>query len=94
MLLRLSDAAVLPFQFTDTADTLMRYVVELEKLAADKKDAKVNLAPVRTAVEALRKAGQDYEQAYARVDRQCPRHAAGRRNCEPNHVAAVRAQTG
>ena len=69
LLLRLSDAAVLPFQFTDTADTLMRYVVELEKLAAEKKDAKVNLAPVRAAVEALRKAGQDYEQAYARVDR-------------------------
>ena len=69
LLLRLSDAAVLPFQFTDTADTLMRYVVELEKLAADKKDAKVNLAPVRAAVDALRKAGQDYEQAYARVDR-------------------------
>jgi N-acetylated-alpha-linked acidic dipeptidase len=69
LLLRLSDAAVLPFQFTDTADTLMRYVVELEKLAADKKDAKVNLAPVRAAVEALRQAGQDYEQAYARVDR-------------------------
>ncbi len=69
LLLRLSDAAVLPFQFTDTADTLMRYVVELEKLAAEKKDSKVNLAPVRTAVEALRKAGQDYEQAYARVDR-------------------------
>jgi len=69
LLLRLSDAAVLPFQFTDTADTLMRYVVELEKLAADKKDAKVNLAPVRAAVDALRQAGQDYEQAYARVDR-------------------------
>jgi N-acetylated-alpha-linked acidic dipeptidase len=69
LLLRLSDAAVLPFQFTDIADTLMRYVVELEKLAADKKDAKVNLAPVRAAVEALREAGQDYEQAYARVDR-------------------------
>ena len=29
----------------------------------------MNLAPVRAAVEALRKAGQDYEQAYARVDR-------------------------
>ena len=69
LLLRLADAPVLPFQFTDTADTLMRYVMELEKLAADKKDAKVSVTPVRAAVEALRKAGQDYEQAYARVDR-------------------------
>ena len=45
LLLRLADAPVLPFQFSDTADTLMRYVVELEKLAAAKKDAKVDLAP-------------------------------------------------
>ena len=53
LLLRLADAPVLPFQFSDTADTLMRYVVELEKLAAEKKDSKVDLAPVRAAVEAL-----------------------------------------
>ena len=48
---------MLPFQFSDTADTLMRYVVELEKLAAEKKDAKVDLAPVRAAVEALAPCG-------------------------------------
>ncbi len=35
LILRLADAPVLPFQFTDTADTLLRYVVELEKLARD-----------------------------------------------------------
>jgi len=69
LLLRLADAAVLPFQFSDTADTLMRYVVELEALNAAKRDAKVNLAPVRAAVESLRKAGAAYEEAYARVDR-------------------------
>jgi len=69
LLLRLADAPVLPFQFTDTADTLMRYVVELEKLAASKKDANVDLGPVRAAVESLQKAGQAYEQAYSGVDR-------------------------
>jgi N-acetylated-alpha-linked acidic dipeptidase len=69
LVLRLADAPVLPFQFTDTADTLMRYVVELEKLAAEKKDAKVNIAPVRAAVESLRRAGQAFEKAYANVDR-------------------------
>jgi N-acetylated-alpha-linked acidic dipeptidase len=69
LLLRLADAAVLPFQFTDTADTLMRYVVELEALAASKPDAKTNLAPVRAAVDALRRAGQSFEQAYAGVER-------------------------
>jgi N-acetylated-alpha-linked acidic dipeptidase len=67
LLLRLAEAPVLPFQFTDTADTLMRYVVELEALAAEKKDASVDLAPVRAAVESLRRAGQAFEQAYAGV---------------------------
>jgi N-acetylated-alpha-linked acidic dipeptidase len=67
LILRLADAPVLPFQFTDTADTLLRYVVELEKLAADKKDSKVDIRPVRAAVEALKAAGQNFEKAYASV---------------------------
>ena len=78
LLLRLADAPVLPFQFTDTADTLMRYVAELEKLAADQKDAKVDIAPVRAAVESLRQAGQAFEQAYARLDRQPSTALVGR----------------
>jgi N-acetylated-alpha-linked acidic dipeptidase len=69
LLLRLSDAPVLPFQFSDTADTLMRYVVELEKMAASKPAAKVDMRPVRTAVEALARAGQAYEKSYGRVGR-------------------------
>jgi N-acetylated-alpha-linked acidic dipeptidase len=67
LLLRLADAPVLPFQYSDTADTLLRYVVELEKLASDKKDSKVDLRPVRTAVEALKAAGENFEKAYASV---------------------------
>jgi N-acetylated-alpha-linked acidic dipeptidase len=67
LILRLADAPVLPFQYSDTADTLLRYVVELEKLAESKKDSKVDLRPVRTAVEALKTAGQDIEKAYAAV---------------------------
>jgi N-acetylated-alpha-linked acidic dipeptidase len=68
LLMRLADAAVLPFQFSDTADTLMRYVGELEKLAASKAgttNRAIDLVPVRTAVEALKRAGQIYEQAYS-----------------------------
>lgn len=69
--IRLADAPVLPFQFSDTADTLMRYVVEIEKLVASKADgkppAKVDLAPVRAAVDALKRAGQSYERAYSRL---------------------------
>jgi len=78
LVLRLADAPVLPFQFTDTADTLMRYVVELEKLAAEKKDAKLDLAPVRAAVESLRGAGQAFEKAYASVDRASSGSLVGR----------------
>ena len=78
LLLRLADAPVLPFQFSDTADTLMRYVVELEKLAAEKKDAKVDLGPVRAAVEALGRAGQAFERSYAGVDRVPSSALAGR----------------
>ena len=68
-MLRLADAPVLPFQFTDTADTLLRYVVELEKLAESKKDSKVDMTQVRTAVESLRAAAQSFEKAYAAVGR-------------------------
>jgi len=67
LIMRLADAPVLPFQFTDTADTLMRYVVELEKLAESKKDSKVDMKPVRSAVESLRSAAQAFEKAYAAV---------------------------
>jgi N-acetylated-alpha-linked acidic dipeptidase len=67
LVMRLADAPVLPFQFTDTTDTLMRYVVELEKLAETKKDSKVDMKPVRNAVESLRAAAQAFEKAYASV---------------------------
>jgi N-acetylated-alpha-linked acidic dipeptidase len=69
LILRLADAPVLPFQFTDTADTLMRYVVELEKLAATKKDSTVDMKPVRAAVDALKVAGQAFEKAYGSLSK-------------------------
>jgi hypothetical protein len=37
--LRLSEAAVLPFRFSDMSDTLARYAAEVQKLHAGKKDA-------------------------------------------------------
>ena len=67
LIMRLADAPVLPFQYTDTADTLLRYVAEIEKLAAQKKDSKVDMTPVRKAVEALKTAGQSFEKAYAAI---------------------------
>ncbi|MBV9036306.1 MAG: M28 family peptidase [Acidobacteriaceae bacterium] len=37
MMMRLADAEVLPFQFTDFADTIHTYVAEVKKLAADQR---------------------------------------------------------
>ena len=82
LILRLSEAPVLPFQFTDTADTLMRYVVELEKLAVSKKDSKVDMTPVRNAVEALRQAGQAYEKAYAALPKASTARLLGRKELQ------------
>ena len=82
LILRLSEAPVLPFQFSDTADTLMRYVVELEKLAESKQDSKVDMKPVRHAVEALRQAGQAYEKAYAALPKANTAQLLGRRELQ------------
>jgi N-acetylated-alpha-linked acidic dipeptidase len=82
LIMRLSEAPVLPFQFSDTADTLMRYVVELEKLAASKKDSKVDMKPVRNAVEALRAAGQAYEKAYGALPKVNASQLLGRKELQ------------
>jgi N-acetylated-alpha-linked acidic dipeptidase len=37
MMMRLADSNVLPFQFTDFADTVQRYITEIKKLAADQR---------------------------------------------------------
>ncbi len=82
LILRLSEAPVLPFQFSDTADTLLRYVVELEKLAESKKDSKVDMKPVRNAVDALRQAGQAYEKAYSALPKQSTAQLLGRKELQ------------
>ena len=66
--LRLSEAAVLPFRFTDMSDTLARYVAEVQKLHAGKKDApEIDFAPLTAAVAALSKASLGFEKAQAVV---------------------------
>ncbi len=69
-LLRLADAPVLPFEFTDLADTVGRYADELEKLAKKEKDkAKekespaLDFAPLRAGLEALKKSAAAYAAA-------------------------------
>jgi len=90
--IRLADAPVLPFQFSDTADTLARYLGELEKLAASKKDAKVDLAPVRAAVDTLKRAGAAYEQAYSGLGRATSASLVGRRELRDLNQTLLRSE--
>jgi N-acetylated-alpha-linked acidic dipeptidase len=89
--IRLADAPVLPFQFSDTADTLTRYVAELEKLAAGKA-AKVDLGPVRSAVDALKRAGRSYEQAYAGLGAMPSASLLGRRELRELNRTLLRSE--
>ncbi|HSB09278.1 MAG TPA: M28 family metallopeptidase [Blastocatellia bacterium] len=62
ILMRLSGADVLPFEFTNLAETIGRYVDEIEKLGAKSKPSKeLDLGPLRTAVKSLVYAARRYE---------------------------------
>ncbi len=66
---RMADSAVLPFEFTDLADTLAKYVGELDELREkQQKDsaeaAFIDLSPLHPAMDELTKAAQGYEQAF------------------------------
>jgi len=66
-ILRLADADVLPFEFTATARTLGVYADEVEKLRKEAKGAPaLDLAPVRSAIDHLRKAADAYDRASAK----------------------------
>jgi N-acetylated-alpha-linked acidic dipeptidase len=63
-MMRLANATILPFNFVDLADTMDRYVVEIEKTREKAKDApEIDLNPVKTAIGRLREAGEAYEAA-------------------------------
>ncbi len=65
-MMRLANATILPFNFVDLADTMDRYVVDIEKSREKAKDApEIDLAPVKGAIERLREAGKAYEAALA-----------------------------
>ena len=97
LLLRLADAPVLPFQFTDTADTLMRYVVGArEARRGRRRTPSVDLAPVRSGGRGpAARRGQDYEKAYCacRIVRHRRRCSAPKElRAAQQAAAAVRAQ--
>jgi N-acetylated-alpha-linked acidic dipeptidase len=63
-LLRLADAPLLPFEFTRLAETLSRYVSEVEKLRTGDRP---NLDEVKRGLEDLRKSAAAFETAYSQA---------------------------
>ncbi len=63
--MRLADADVLPFDFSDLSDTVSKYVGELEKLAKESKSPQpINLTPLREASNTLKKSADRYRAAF------------------------------
>ena len=67
-IMRLANATVLPFNFVDLADTMTRYVKEIEEAHAEQADAPdVDLGAVSEALANLRRAGEAYERSLERL---------------------------
>ena len=63
-IMRLANATILPFNFTDLANTMERYVKEIEKTYASQNDAPhIDLNSVAKSIENLRTAGNEYQQS-------------------------------
>lgn len=66
--MRLADSEVLPFEFTDLADTINTYIEELEKLAKDAKaPAPVDFSSLQSAAKELGESAERYARAYSKV---------------------------
>ncbi len=63
--MRLAGADILPFQFTDLAETVSGYVAELSRLTGSQ--GNVNLAQLQNASQTLLKSAQAFEGAYDRA---------------------------
>ena len=73
-LTRMADAAVLPFEFTNLADTLGVYLDELDKLLAEKKkkkaaSASLDLKQLRGPLKELSQAADAYEKTFEKTFR-------------------------
>jgi N-acetylated-alpha-linked acidic dipeptidase len=68
--LRMADAQILPFSFTDAASAYRRFAQEAVAQADASLGAeRLDLGPVFQAIDRLAKAGVDYDSAYARTMR-------------------------
>lgn len=64
-MLRLADAEVLPFEFTNAADAINGYVEEIDKMQKEN----VDLKPLKAAVEKLKASAEGYSKAGAATDK-------------------------
>ncbi|HKQ03577.1 MAG TPA: transferrin receptor-like dimerization domain-containing protein [Blastocatellia bacterium] len=68
IVMRLADADVLPFEFTNLAETLRRYMDEIDKLAKKASPPKeINLTRLGAAVQALSDSARRYEEALVKA---------------------------
>jgi N-acetylated-alpha-linked acidic dipeptidase len=68
IMMRLADAELLPFDFTDLADTANKYLGELEGLAKKINPPKaIDFSPLKSAVKTLTDSAGRYDDAYRRA---------------------------
>jgi N-acetylated-alpha-linked acidic dipeptidase len=68
IVMRLANADVLPFEFTNAAETIGRYVEEIDKLTMrGKRRRDIDLSPLKSAVKLLADGAQRYEDALVKA---------------------------
>jgi len=68
IVMRLAGAEVLPFEFTNLAETIGRYLDEIDKLTMRGKPQRdIDLAPLKSAVKSLAEGARRYEDALGRA---------------------------
>lgn len=65
MTMRLANAQILPFEFTNFAETIEGYVEEISKLPKQN----VDLSPLRASVEKLKQSANNYDRALSQIVR-------------------------
>jgi len=69
VVMRLADADVLPFEFTNLAETVNRYVGEIERLAKKSEPPKeIDVEPLKAAVKSLGDSARRYEEALGKAE--------------------------
>jgi N-acetylated-alpha-linked acidic dipeptidase len=82
--LRLADAPVLPFEFTDFSETVSKYEGEIEKLAKESKPPRpIDFSSLKESVERLNRNSETYQRAFEKFS------AGGEQNLSSSQLAAL-----